>query len=74
MTIQLNPEQLDYVNAKLAEPRDENSFLSHFLEACLRADAENYDLLEPIVEKLMDKYPAKPELLERERRDREARS
>lgn len=72
--IQLFPDELDYVNAKLHPlgGTDEHSFLCNFLTACIRADAENYRLLQPILRQYMVKYPANPERLHMERRDRGA--
>lgn len=71
MTIQAYQDELDYVNAKLREAgRDSNSFLSHFLEACLRADWYNFQLLHNTLRIVMQKYPARAELLELEKRDR----
>jgi hypothetical protein len=55
--IQLYADELDYVNKKLIENREGNSFLSKFLEACLRADEENYVLLRPVLHAFMRKYP-----------------
>ncbi|MGH9728451.1 MAG: hypothetical protein ACRD4V_07655 [Candidatus Acidiferrales bacterium] len=69
-TIQFHPEELDYVNAKLHSQKEERkSFLGSFLDACLRADAENYPLLRPAPLALMEKYPAAPERLRMERED-----
>lgn len=70
--IQKYPHELDYVNAKRRDPGELKSFLSWFCGACLRADAENYEIVRPALLIFMDKYPARAELLERERRDRGA--
>lgn len=56
--IQFFPDDLDYVNAKLEEAHEGNeSFLVAFLNACLRADDENYALLRPVLHHFMRKYP-----------------
>lgn len=72
MNIQFYPDDLDYVNAQLhpLSFTDSNSFLATFCNACLRADAENYELLRPVLAVLMGKYPARPERLDAERMDR----
>jgi hypothetical protein len=54
--IQIYPDELDYVNAKMGCTGDK-SFLRAFLEACLRADEENYALLRPVLHHFMRKYP-----------------
>jgi hypothetical protein len=70
MTIQFYPDELDYVNATIAFKGDgDTSFLGIFCEACLRADDENYELLRPVLAKLMEKYPADPARLAMERID-----
>ena len=71
MIIQQYPHELDYVNVKLLRrPKSEtDSFLGGFLMCCLRADAENYELLRPVLHKLMEKYPADPDDLESEREE-----
>lgn len=73
MNIQGYPDELDYVNAKM-RPRDQagivqgpQSFLSTFLSACLRADAENYEVLRPALRFFMTKYPADPRALAAEK-------
>jgi hypothetical protein len=73
--IQFYPDELDYVNATLS-PRgnDDKSFLGTFCDACLRADNENYELLRPVLQQLMQKYPAPAKRLEAERRDREGKA
>lgn len=69
--IQEHPGLLDYVNAKLyPEAIERGSFLGCFLTACLLADSENFELLKPVLEKLAVKYPADPDRLEAQRRDR----
>ena len=72
MEINGYPDELDYVNAqlKLRDP-DDKSFLGTFCLACLRADSQNYVYLRPALLAFMAKYPANPELLAAERRDRE---
>jgi len=73
MIIQHYPDELDYVNAILAPAGPKaGSFLSAFCQACAAADWENYELLRPILAKLIEKYPADPERLKAERRDRES--
>lgn len=69
-SIQFYPKEYDYVSRKLAGyfPADPDktqllkaapdSFLGTFLSACLRADAENYEIIRPALAKLMEKYPA----------------
>ena len=71
MNIQCYPDELDYVNAKLhpAVREDDSSFLATFLRACLRADAENYELLRPALAEMMKKYPPDPVRLRMERED-----
>lgn len=71
-TIQFYPDELDYVNAQLHPAQKCGHFLESFFQSCLRADAENYQLLRPILREFMAKYPASPERLEAERRDRGA--
>lgn len=73
MGIQSYSALLDYANAKIAENRDSKSFLVTFCEACLRADAWNFEIVRPALEILMEKYPADPARLAAERRDREER-
>lgn len=58
MTIQFYPAELDYVNAKIrTRSHDDASFLGTFCWACLRADAQNFELLRPVLAKIMEKYP-----------------
>ena len=59
MAIQNYPWELIWVNQKLQFSKDSNSFLRAFCEACVRADDENYELLRPVLQKLMEKYPVK---------------
>ena len=67
MTIQSYPEDLCYVNAKLSdEPGD---FLKNFLNACLRADEENYEYLRTPLAIFREKYPADPKRMEAEEED-----
>lgn len=68
--IQFYLNELDYVNAQLHPAQKCGHFLESFFQSCLRADAENYQLLRPILREFMAKYPASPERLEAERRDR----
>lgn len=58
-------EMLAYVNAKLY-PIEPGSFLKAFLEACQRADHENYPMLRPVLKALSVKYPAHPQRLAEE--------
>lgn len=67
MNIQFYPAELDYVNVKA---RRAGSFLSAFLMACISADAENYELLRPVLLTLMQKYPADPDEIAAEREKR----
>lgn len=71
MIINGYPEELDYVNAILhpMSKRKHGSFLTTFCQAALTADNENYELLRPVLLKLMVKYPADEERLEMEKRD-----
>lgn len=58
--MQLNQysDDLDYVNKKLEEAHEgSQSFLVAFLNACIRADGENYELLRPVLHHFMRKYP-----------------
>ena len=71
-TIQRFPDELDYVNAQLHPGQRCGGFLESFFNSCLRADAENYQILRPVLRDFMVKYPASPERLEAERRDRGA--
>ena len=73
--IQAFPDELDYVNAQLhplVRDPDDKSFLGTFLQACLRADGENYAIIRPALQRLMEKYPARADRLAMERRDRGA--
>jgi hypothetical protein len=68
--IQEHPAELNYVNAWIGPlAQRPGNFLSTFLEACLRADDENYEILRPALLILMDKYPAPVERLAAEVRD-----
>lgn len=70
MNIQCYPAELDYVNAKLREKgQDDKSFLGFFLQACLRADPQNYEIVRPALLNLMQKYPARAQDLAAERSD-----
>ncbi len=44
-----------YVVDKLAE--NVGSFLSCFLDACQRADSENFEIIKPALERIRQKYP-----------------
>ncbi len=68
------PDELDYVNAQLynRDPLDK-SFLGTFCHACLRADADNYEILRPALAALMQKYPASRTWLWMERHKRGVR-
>lgn len=73
MIIQGYPNELDWVNAKLAEAGpDCKSFVTTFCRAALRADSDNYELLRLPLGVLMVKYPAQPKRLAAERTDRDA--
>jgi hypothetical protein len=61
--IQNYPDELDWVNAMLRYREGSYSFLEAFLNAALRADAENYEILRPALLIFRDKYPAPAELL-----------
>jgi hypothetical protein len=70
VTIQFYPDELDYVNAQLHPLSKCGAFLESFFQSCLRADGQNYELLRPILKEFIVKYPANPERLAVERRDR----
>ena len=58
MNIQFYPNELDYVNAKLApSARKVGSFMEYFLHACAAADMQNYEMLRPALKTIMEKYP-----------------
>lgn len=58
MVIQDYPDLLKYVVNKASENSGNNgSFLHHFFKACLYADAENFELIKPVLERIMAKYP-----------------
>jgi len=70
MNIQGYPDEVNYVNAVLhPEAKKCGSFMDYFLHACLHADWENYELLRPVLRKIMEKYPADPERLAMEEHD-----
>jgi len=70
MNIQFYPAELDYVNAKLKRGPRAGSFLAGFLQCCLDADFQNYELLRSALQVLMEKYPADPDDLAAEREER----
>jgi hypothetical protein len=49
-----------------------NSFMEHFLKACLRADDENYELMRGPLRILSTKYPVSLADILAEERDRES--
>jgi hypothetical protein len=55
MSAQLNSGELDYMQAKLGEIC--GPFLRMFLLACLKAGAEDYELLRPALNAFQNKYP-----------------
>jgi hypothetical protein len=57
------PELWEYVTRK--EQENVGSFLATFLELCLRADAENFEIIKPALEKLQEKYPLRKEFHEK---------
>lgn len=67
--IQDCPDELNYANAKISENPGAESFLNSFLNACLRADGENYPILRPALHFFMSKYPARPDRLKAEEID-----
>jgi hypothetical protein len=69
--IQVYPDELDWVNATLAG--HPGSFLDLFCKCALAADAFNYELLRPVVAKVMQKYPANELRLLMERHDNNRR-
>lgn len=48
-------ELSEYVRKKMQE--NPGSFLRGFLECCVLADSENFELLKPVLEKIVEKYP-----------------
>lgn len=71
MDIQFYPEELDWVNATQSVRRPgDKSFLGFVCDAALRADPQNYELMRPFLKLMMRKYPAGPDRLEAEQRDR----
>jgi hypothetical protein len=70
MIIQMYSDELHYCNAKLhpfgARP---GSFLELICHAALRADAQNYEILRPLIHVMMSKYPADKERLDAEQRN-----
>ncbi len=67
------PDELDYINAQLhplMRHKGDQSFPATFLHACLRADADNYEILRPALAALMQKYPANRTRLWMERHER----
>jgi hypothetical protein len=57
------------VNAKLKEKLGAKSMLNSFLDACLRADNLNYEILRHVLHIFMEKYPARKEFLKIEEED-----
>lgn len=55
MSTQLNSGELDYIHSKLGEIC--GPFLRMFLLACLKAGAEDYELLRPALQAFQSKYP-----------------
>ena len=55
MRTQLNSGELDYIQSKLGEIC--GPFLRMFLLACLKAGAEDYQLLRPALQAFQSKYP-----------------
>lgn len=73
MEIQGYPEELDYANAQISSrDPDDTSFLGTFCLACLRADAQNYEVLRTSLRWFMNKYPVNPALLAEQVRRRNA--
>lgn len=68
--IQGYPDELDWVNAKMAESPESKSFVTTVCWVALRADPQNYEMFRDFLHQVMRKYPAKPDLLEAQRRDR----
>jgi hypothetical protein len=68
MTIQFYPHELDYVNAQIRmRGPDDSSFVGAFCRACLKADADNYEILRIALGVFMRKFPMDPDLLAAER-------
>jgi hypothetical protein len=65
--IQEFPDELDWVNAKLAD--HPGSFVELFCRCALAADGTNYPLMRPLVATMMAKYPANELRLLMERHD-----
>ena len=55
MNVQFNSGELDYIQAKLGEICGQS--LRMFLLACLKAGAEDYELLRPLLNAFQSKYP-----------------
>lgn len=61
MNIQGYPDELDWVNAKLAERGfHDASFIGGVCLTALRADPINYELFRPFLKLMMAKYPERP--------------
>ena len=68
MTIQSYPKELNYCQAILHPKAPKvGSFLMTFCQACAFADAQNYELLRPVLKVLMEKYPCDIQLRAMER-------
>jgi hypothetical protein len=70
MNIQGYPDELNYINAILhPEAPQVGSFFKTFCQACLAADAENYEIIRPVLRVMMTKYPCDIQRLAAEERD-----
>lgn len=56
----MNMELREYAVKKLRES-DNNRFLSNFLMAAVLADQADFEIIEPALVKLEQKYPLKPQ-------------
>jgi hypothetical protein len=55
MSVQFNSGELEYIQAKLGEICGQS--LRMFLLSCLKAGAEDYELLRPALQAFQSKYP-----------------
>ena len=64
MRLNQYPALLAYANAwHNSAHYHAGSFLTAFLEACVNADGENFELLKPALEIIINKYPAEESIL-----------
>lgn len=53
----MNNDERDWIFAK--DKENPGSFLRAMLTAAMAADPQNYVILQPVIRKLMEKYPAR---------------